>query len=129
MGRSKHLSSSVHLLNAHSGKGQQFDWVFVIGLEEGHLPGKRNSEGDALAEEQRVLLVMLSRARHGLVVTRTRMTDGMYGPYQATRSRWCPGIQAQWSTTEEIEAHLEADLPVLRRVRHRTSHHWRPDQS
>ncbi|OQQ25075.1 DNA helicase UvrD [Prescottella equi] len=106
------IGSGVHLLNAHSGKGQQFDWVFVIGLEEGHLPGKRNSQGDALAEEQRVLLVMLSRARHGLVLTRTRMTDGMYGPYKATRSRWCSGIQAQYSTVEEIEAHLESDLPA-----------------
>ncbi|WP_287005193.1 UvrD-helicase domain-containing protein [Gordonia sp. UBA7860] len=106
------IGPGVHLLNAHSGKGQQFDWVFVIGLEEGHLPGKRNSRGDALAEEQRVLLVMLSRARHGLVVTRTRMADGMHGRYQAKRSRWCPGIQAQWSKVEEIEAHLEADLLV-----------------
>lgn len=106
------VGPGVHLLNAHTGKGQQFDWVFVIGLEEGHLPGKRNNQGDALAEEQRVLLVMLSRARHGLVATRTRMTDGMYGPYQVTQSRWWLGIQAHCSSEEEIEAHLEADLPA-----------------
>lgn len=80
------IGPGVHLLNAHTGKGQQFDWVFVIGLEEGHLPGKRNNQGEALAEEQRVLLVMLSRARHGLVVTRTHMQDGRYGPYPATSS-------------------------------------------
>ncbi|RPA06198.1 UvrD-helicase domain-containing protein [Gordonia sp. OPL2] len=107
------IGPGVHLLNAHTGKGQQFDWVFVIGLEEGHLPGKRNSRGDALAEEQRVLLVMLSRARHGLVVTRTRMADGTYEPYPATQSRWWPRIRAQYSLAEEIEAHLEADLPAL----------------
>lgn len=107
------IGPGVHLLNAHTGKGQQFDWVFVIGLEEGHLPGKRNSHGDALAEEQRVLLVMLSRARHGLVVTRTRMADGMYEPYPATQSRWWPRIRAQCSLAEEIEAHLEPDLPAL----------------
>ena len=106
------IGPGVHLLNAHTGKGQQFDWVFVIGLEEGHLPGKRNSQGDALAEEQRVLLVMLSRARHGLVVTRTEMADGMYGPYQAPQSRWWPGIRAHFSLAEEIEAHLQADLPA-----------------
>jgi DNA helicase-2/ATP-dependent DNA helicase PcrA len=101
------IGPGVHLLNAHTGKGQQFDWVFVIGLEEGHLPGKRNSQGDALAEEQRVLLVMLSRARHGLVVTRTRMTEGKYGPYQARQSRWWPEIRADLSSSEEVEAHLE----------------------
>ena len=50
------VGSGVHLLNAHTGKGQQFDWIFLIGIEEGHVPGRRNSHGDALAEEQRVLL-------------------------------------------------------------------------
>lgn len=100
------IGPGVHLLNAHTGKGQQFDWVFVVGLEEGHLPGRRNSQGEALAEEQRVLLVMLSRARYGLVVTRTRMTDGMYGPYQAKQSRWWPSLSAEYSSVEELEGHL-----------------------
>lgn len=106
------VGPGVHLLNAHTGKGQQFDWVFVIGLEEGHLPGKRSNQGDALAEEERVLLVMLSRARHGLIVTRSQMADGKYRPYRATQSRWWSGIEAQCASLEEIEAHLDADLPV-----------------
>jgi DNA helicase II / ATP-dependent DNA helicase PcrA len=101
------IGPGVHLLNAHTGKGQQFDWVFVVGLEEGHIPTKRSSTGMALAEEQRVLLVMLSRARHGLVVTRVRTTEGMYGPYQPKPSRWWSGIQASSSSAEEIEAHLD----------------------
>jgi len=82
------VSSGVHLLNAHTGKGQQFDWTFVVGLEERHVPDKRSSQGAALAEEMRILLVMLSRARHGLVVTSVTTLDGMYGPYPAVRSRW-----------------------------------------
>lgn len=102
------IGPGVHLLNAHTGKGQQFDWVFVVGLEEGHLPGKRNSQGDALAEERRVLLVMLSRARHGLVVTRTHMAGGRYGPYPATQSRWWSGLHTELSSIDEVEAHLEA---------------------
>src|SRR5690606_36551292 len=28
-------ASGVHLLTGHVGKGQQFDWVVVVGLEEG----------------------------------------------------------------------------------------------
>lgn len=106
------VGPGVHLLNAHTGKGQQFDWVFVVGLEEGHLPDRRNSEGEAFVEEQRVLLVMLSRARHGLVVTRSRMNEGRYGLYAAKQSRWWGDIQAEWSTAEEIEAHLERALAV-----------------
>lgn len=102
------VGPGVHLLNAHTGKGQQFDWVFVIGLEEGHLPGKRNNHGDALAEEQRVLLVMLSRARHGLVVTRTPTVDGWYGPRPIPASRWWAGIPADCVSPEDVEAHLDA---------------------
>lgn len=100
------IGPGVHLLNAHTGKGQQFDWVFVIGLEEGHLPTRKNNHGDALAEEQRVLLVMLSRARHGLLVTRVDMLEGQYGRYQAQTSRFWPGLHAEHSQPEEVEAHL-----------------------
>lgn len=100
------VGAGVHLLNAHTGKGQQFDWVFVVGLEEDHIPGKRNSAGSALAEEQRVLLVMLSRARHGLAITRTRYSDGWRGPKPAVQNRWWSALQTYESTIEAIEAHL-----------------------
>ncbi|SEI11377.1 MULTISPECIES: ATP-dependent helicase [unclassified Leifsonia] len=102
------VGPGVHLLNAHTGKGQQFDWVFVVGLEEGHLPGKRNNAGAALAEEQRVLLVMLSRARHGVIVTRARTSPGRFGPYSVPETRWWKEIVAEFSSPEEIEAHLHA---------------------
>lgn len=101
------VGPGVHLLNAHTGKGQQFDWTLVVGLEEGHVPGRRNSYGDALNEEQRVLLVMLSRARHGLIVTRARENDGWYGPKPVTASRWWSEIKTRYSFEEEIQSHIE----------------------
>lgn len=102
------IGPGVHLLNAHTGKGQQFDWTLVVGLEEGHLPGKRSSYGDALDEEQRVLLVMLSRARHGLIVTRTRMSsDGWHRTTPVAESRWWSAIKARYSSEEEIQSHIE----------------------
>lgn len=59
----------IHLLNGHVGKGQQFDWVFVVGLEDGCLPDFRSTTPEAYDEELRVLSVMISRARHGVVLT------------------------------------------------------------
>lgn len=103
------IGTGVHLLNAHTGKGQQFDWVFVIGIEEDHVPLKRSNRGEALAEEERVLLVMLSRARHGVVVTRTRSTIAPWGPTSVTESRWWRGIRTEFSSPAEIEAHLRAN--------------------
>ena len=58
----------VHLLTGHAGKGQQFDWVFVAGLEEDILPDFRDKSAEGIAEEARVLSVMVSRARHGVIM-------------------------------------------------------------
>ena len=65
--------SGVHLLTGHAGKGQQFDWMVVVGLEEDYLPSYQAIQaGDNSAmmdEEARTLAVMLSRARHGVLLT------------------------------------------------------------
>jgi DNA helicase II / ATP-dependent DNA helicase PcrA len=108
------VSAGVHLLNAHTGKGQQFDWVFVVGMEDGHIPDRRNSsDDDLLAEEKRVLLVMLSRARHGLVVSAVRRLSGKYGPYDATPSRWLSPFEAakpcQWGNFVD---HVDTAYPI-----------------
>ena len=60
----------VHLLTGHVGKGQQFDWVVIVGLEDGVIPDFRATSADEKTEEARVLSVMLSRARHGVIVSR-----------------------------------------------------------
>lgn len=59
----------VHLLSGHVGKGQQFDWVVVVGAEDGVVPFFQAKADEEVREEARVLSVMLSRARHGVVVT------------------------------------------------------------
>jgi DNA helicase II / ATP-dependent DNA helicase PcrA len=50
----------VHLLTGHVGKGQQFDWVIIVG-----------------AEEARVLSIMISRARHGVVLLRAAAVESL----------------------------------------------------
>lgn len=78
----------VHLLTGHLGKGQEFDWVVVIGLEQGHIPDFRNTAGPELEEELRVLHVMVSRARYGVVLTSAARTRTRYGWRDATESQW-----------------------------------------
>ena len=74
--------SGVHLLTGHAGKGQQFDWMVVVGLEEGCLPDYRAIKDGAnpamLGEEARTLAVMLSRARHGVLVTSSDIVPDDY---------------------------------------------------
>ena len=73
----------VHLLTGHVGKGQQFDWVFVAGLEEGVLPDFRSDDS---AEEARVLSVMISRARHGVILSHAATVPTAAG-YEKRRLR------------------------------------------
>ncbi|GAA0993455.1 UvrD-helicase domain-containing protein [Subtercola frigoramans] len=85
------IAPGVHLLNAHIGKGQQFDWVVVLGLEEGSIPAFQAKTAEEIAEEERVLMVMLSRAKRGLIITKSARTTNKYGLRVQRESRW-------WST-------------------------------
>jgi DNA helicase-2/ATP-dependent DNA helicase PcrA len=80
----------VHLLTGHVGKGQQFDWVVIVGAEEGSIPDFRaDGNPDAMAEEARILSVMISRARHGIVIMRADNVPAQSGvPYAKQPSRF-----------------------------------------
>ena len=72
----------VHCLTGHAGKGQQFDWVFVLGLEDGTIPDFRAKDPESKCEEARVLSVMISRARIGVFGTYTKGKVDRWGKYR-----------------------------------------------
>ena len=82
------VSSGVHLLNAHVGKGQESDWVMVMGMEDGLVPGFRATDTTSMDEELRTLHVMLSRAKFGLAMTAANKQFTQYGPKRAELSPW-----------------------------------------
>jgi len=100
----------VHLLTGHAGKGQQFDWVVVIGMEDGNIPFFEAKTDDALREEARVLAVMMSRARHGLVLTRADAVPAQNGQiYSKSASRFLsPEVNAHLSDASEFVRWLNA---------------------
>lgn len=88
------VSAGLHFLTGHSGKGQQFDHVYVLGLEEDILPDFRAKSSKALREELAVLHVMVSRARRSLTVSSSvdvrRYPDS---PWPRSPSRWLEIIE------------------------------------
>lgn len=105
------IGPGLHILNAHVGKGQQFDWVVILGLEDGHVPSFLAESPEEIAEEHRTLLVMVTRARHGVVLTRSEIQRTRYGPRQTTPSPWWPvAAQACDFNDRDVLAVLERHL-------------------
>lgn len=110
----------LHLLTGHAGKGQQFDWVIVQGLEEGSIPAFQAESTDELIEEARVLAVMMSRARHGVVTTRTTLTTKPWGEVEVSPSRFHKDLVRAGSLMDWDEAKVwlnEANWGAITAVR------------
>ncbi len=86
----------VRLMTAHRSKGLEFDYVYIIGANDGHFGGRRKRSAFSLplrgnlpngadddgpsadeASERRLFYVALTRARRGVTITYARQTrDG-----------------------------------------------------
>ncbi|GLC33039.1 hypothetical protein PLESTB_000377600 [Pleodorina starrii] len=59
--------SAVRLMTLHASKGLEFQWVFILGLEDGVLPSHRTDDKD---EERRLFYVGVTRAEDRLFLSR-----------------------------------------------------------
>ena len=62
--------NEVTLMTLHASKGLEFDYVFLIGMEEELLPHKKTIQDSTdVSEERRLCYVGVTRARKKLVMT------------------------------------------------------------
>jgi DNA helicase-2/ATP-dependent DNA helicase PcrA len=79
-------ADAVKLTTVHQAKGLEYDVVFLIGLADGHFPGRRAIEAGDVEEERRLFYVAVTRARnelylcHPMVATRAGPGGMMLSP-------------------------------------------------
>ncbi len=65
--------NNISISTVHASKGLEFDYVYIIGAEEGCFPLSRALDDPAqLEEERRLMYVAITRARKNLVITRAK---------------------------------------------------------
>jgi superfamily I DNA/RNA helicase len=73
-------SDRVNLLTLHSTKGLEFSRVYIVGVEDGELPGldrKGELKHQEMEEARRLLYVGMTRAKDRLVMTRVANRAGV----------------------------------------------------
>jgi DNA helicase-2/ATP-dependent DNA helicase PcrA len=125
----------VTLSTLHGSKGLEFDYVFLIGCEEGYLPHARTIDtratdaseatgGADIEEERRLFYVGITRARDRLVLSRARTRVLRGKPMPRTPSRFLLEIPADLldardvkdeapTSAHEAAANVEAILALL----------------
>ena len=81
-------ADTVVMMTMHAAKGLEFDYVFLVGMEEGIFPGEMSKNSpDDLEEERRLCYVGITRAKKELYLSRarTRMIYGKTNHYPASQ--------------------------------------------
>lgn len=102
----------VSLMTVHSAKGLEFDYVYLVGMEEGIFPSERNTDERDVEEERRLAYVGMTRAKKELHMTHTSVRM-LYGYTRRNRgSRFLEEADRRYVTEtggEERKSYLDGD--------------------
>ena len=97
----KNSDDVVTLMTIHSAKGLEFDYVFIVGLEEGIFPHNNSIFEGNIEEERRLMYVAITRASKKLFLINTKERL-LYGERHANPvSRFIKEIDSEYLETDE----------------------------
>lgn len=81
-------TNKVNLMTLHAAKGLEFDYVYIIGVEEEILPHRNSLIEENTEEERRLMYVGITRARLELTLTLAQKRRAGRDFKQTTPSRF-----------------------------------------
>lgn len=99
------MQNATTLMTLHSAKGLEFEYVFLVGMEEGIFPHSRSyADPFEMSEERRLAYVGITRAKNRIYMTRAE-TRRLYGTTQSNiASRFIEEIPAELLETSGVIA-------------------------
>ena len=97
----------ITMMTVHAAKGLEFDYVFIVGLEEGIFPHNRSFfDDDEMEEERRLCYVAVTRARKKLFLLSANMRM-LYGiDQQNPKSRFLSEISDDYLENVVVKKQL-----------------------
>lgn len=80
------------IITVHQAKGLEFDYVFIIGMNEFKFPAYKSN----LEEEKRLFYVAMTRAKKHIYLSYSNNYVSSYGPRQQARSRFIDSIEQKY---------------------------------
>ena len=113
----KEEKNKVSLMTVHAVKGLEYNYVFIVGMEEGifpHFNSIKEGTNEAIEEERRLCYVAITRAKKDLWIITTRKRT-LYGQTQGNPpSRFIDEIDDQYL---EIDKQLESLISKIRKFK------------
>ncbi len=88
-------TNKVNLMTLHAAKGLEFDYVYIIGVEEDILPHHNSLDDDGIEEERRLMYVGITRAKHELTLMVAKKRRSGKDFRQTTPSRFLDELPSE----------------------------------
>ena len=87
----------VTLMTVHSAKGLEYDYIYIVGMEEGLFPSSRSVESvQELEEERRLMYVAITRAKKAAMLSFSELRRVWGKTENTSPSRFLKEIDSEW---------------------------------
>ncbi len=102
-------TNKVNLMTLHAAKGLEFDYVYIIGVEEDILPHRNSLDDDGIEEERRLMYVGITRAKHELTLMVAKKRRSGKDFRQTTPSRFLDELPSEHIDYPERQTKIQSN--------------------